>query len=74
MASGRPGRRKQCADEVVARVVDMHLQKIGYGTIAAVLNSEGVPTPAGKDRWLRSYVDRLLHTKYAEEIIRKRQG
>jgi hypothetical protein len=72
MAPGGPGRRKQCADEVVARIVDMHLQEIGYGTIAAALNSEGVPTPAGKPRWLRSHVDRVLHTRYAAEVIRAR--
>jgi hypothetical protein len=33
-----------------------------------MLNAEQVPTPAGGSRWLKSHVDRLLHTKYTREI------
>ena len=37
--------------------------------ISVVLNDEGVPMPGGGSRWLKSSVDRLLHTKYAREIL-----
>ncbi|WP_440072254.1 recombinase family protein [Streptosporangium sp. OZ121] len=37
--------------------------------IGEVLNAEGVPTPAGRARWAKSYVDRLLHTRHVQQEI-----
>jgi hypothetical protein len=42
-----------------------------YAQISAVLNAEGVPTPMGRPRWLKSSVDRLLHTQYIRDILEK---
>ncbi len=36
-----------------------------------MLNAEGVPTPTGRPRWHKAYVDRLLHTRYVEELIKE---
>jgi hypothetical protein len=43
-------------------------QGLSYAEISAELNCEGIPTPAGRPVWHKSYVDRLLHTQYAQEI------
>ena len=67
----RPGRPPCCSRELAERVVELHRQGLSLGQICAVLNVEGVPTPTGKTRWLKSSVDRLLHTRYAQEIIEK---
>ena len=56
------------------RVVRLRVQGLSYGKISAALNEEGVPTPAGGSQWLRSYVDRLLHTRYAMEILAGEAG
>jgi hypothetical protein len=40
-----------------------------YGQICITLNAKQIPTPLGGPRWLRSHVYRLLHTRYAQEII-----
>jgi len=37
--------------------------------ISTVLNVEGVPTPTGRPRWLRSSVDRVLKTQYTRDLI-----
>lgn len=57
-----------CPREIVIRVVTLRKDGLSYGAISAVLNREGVPTPAGRPVWHKSYVDRLLHTRYASEI------
>ena len=64
-----PGRPPGCPREIVIRVAGLRREGLSYAAISAVLNAEGVPTPAGRSRWHRSYVDRLLHTRYAMEII-----
>jgi hypothetical protein len=56
--------------EVVLQVVSLHHQGFSYRAISDILNAEGLSTPAGRPRWQRSYVDRLLHTHYVEEILR----
>jgi|HubBroStandDraft_1064217.scaffolds.fasta_scaffold1025413_2 hypothetical protein len=65
----RPGRPPCCPLEVALRVVDLRRQGLSYAEISAVLNAEGVPTPAGRPRWQRSYVDRLLHTRYVVDLL-----
>jgi hypothetical protein len=64
----RPGRPSACQREIVIRVVELRRQGLSYCAIGAVLNREGIPTPAGRPVWHKSYVDRLLHTQYAREI------
>jgi len=64
----RPGRPPVCAREVVIRIIELRRQGLSYSTISAVLNHEGVPTPMGRPVWHKSYVDRLLHTRYAMEL------
>ena len=51
------------------RVIHLRAQGLSYAMISAALNAEGVPTPAGKPKWLRSYVDRPLHTRWVKEIL-----
>jgi Recombinase len=64
----RPGRPPTCPLEVVIRVVELHRRGLSYAEISVVLNREGIPTPAGRPVWQKSYVDRLLHTRYAQDI------
>ncbi|WP_436757936.1 recombinase family protein [Streptosporangium sp. V21-05] len=72
--SGR-GRPPSCPPEVVSRVIQLRTQGFSLTEIGEVLNAEGVPTPAGGPRWAKSYVDRLLHTRHAQqEIAMQRQG
>lgn len=65
----RPGRPPSCPREILIRVVELRRQGLSYGAIAAVLNREGVPTPGGGTLWYKSCVDRLLHTRYAMELM-----
>jgi len=64
----RPGRPSACPREIVIHIVELRRQGLSYAEISAKLNRAGVPTPAGRPVWHKSYVDRLLHTRYAEEI------
>ena len=64
----RPGRPPACPLAVVIRVAELRRQGLSYAEISLVLNREGIPTPAGRPVWHKSYVDRLLHTRYAREI------
>jgi hypothetical protein len=64
----RPGRPPVCPRAIVIRIIDLRRQGLSYGAISAVLNSEGIPTPAGRPVWRKSSVDRLLHTRYAREL------
>ena len=52
----------------IPQVIELHLQGLSYAQISAILNAEGIPTPMGRPRWLKSYVDRLLHTRYTREM------
>jgi len=63
------GRPPCCPRELAARVIQLHYQGLSYERIAAILNDEGVPLPAGGTRWLKSSVDRLLHTRYARQLL-----
>lgn len=64
----RAGRPPACPLAVVIRVVELRRQGLSYAEISVVMNREGIPTPAGRPVWQKSYVDRLLHTRYAREI------
>ena len=47
----------------------MRRRDLTYEQISDVLNAEGIPTPLGRPVWFKSSVDRLLHTRYVEELI-----
>ena len=65
----RPGRPPACPLEVVIYVVELRNLGLSYADISMTLNREGIPTPAGRPVWRKSYVDRLLHTRYADGNI-----
>ena len=73
-AARRPGRRPACPEDIVIRVVDMRRQGLSYAQIRDVLNAEGIPTPLSRARWLKSSVDRLLHTRHAMELQEQRMS
>ena len=62
------GRPPCCTPELAIFVIGLRRQGLTLAQISAVLNREGVPTPDGRLIWQKSYVDRLLHTRYAREI------
>lgn len=66
--SGRRGRPPACPLGIVMLAVELRRQGLSYAGISAVLNREGIPTPAGRPTWRKSSVDRLLHTRYAREL------
>ena len=68
LQSRRPGRPPSCPREIVMWAIELRRQGLSYAEISAELNREGIPTPAGRPVWRKSYVDRLLHTRYAQEI------
>ena len=68
----RPGRPPACPLEVVIHVVELRNQGLSYADISAQLNREGISTPTGRPIWHKSYVDRLLHTRYVTEISEQR--
>jgi len=70
----RPGRPPVCPYEIVIRVIELRGQGLSYRAISVVLNREGVPTPAGKSVWSKSYVDRLLHARYVTELWAERDA
>jgi Recombinase len=66
----RPGRPPACPRETVMRTITLRDQGMSYQKIADTFNAEGVQTPEGS-LWLKSSVDRLLHTQHAEAIRRE---
>lgn len=64
----RPGRPPCCPPELAVRILRMHRQGLSLQAIADVLNLDGVPTPTGRPHWSKSSVDRLLHTRYVQDI------
>ena len=64
----RRGRPPVCTRELALRVVRLQRQGLSYREIAVALNAEGIRTPFGLP-WRKAHVDRLLHTRYAREII-----
>ncbi|GIH78888.1 recombinase family protein [Planobispora longispora] len=65
----RRGRPPCCPPEVVRRIIALRSQGSSLAAISRILNEEGVRTPAGGRVWQKSYVDRLLHTRYARELL-----
>jgi Recombinase len=63
------GRPPCCSPELAIRVIHLHAEGLSYERIAMLLNAEGVPMPGGGTHWLKSSVDRLLHTRYAEQLL-----
>ncbi|WP_373282665.1 recombinase family protein [Nocardia takedensis] len=57
------GRPPSVHDSVVHRIMTMRHDGVGYRGICAVLNQEGVPTPAGSRHWYPSHISRLLYTR-----------
>jgi hypothetical protein len=62
------GRPPCCPVELAIRILRLRALGLSYAKICDVLNAEEVSTPSGGSRWLKSHVDRLLHTKYIQEI------
>lgn len=46
----------------------MRRDGLSYVQICTVLNAARIPTPMGGSRWQKSHVDRLLHTKWVQEL------
>ena len=65
----RRGRPPCCPRELAIRVIQLRRQGLSLGAISDLLNAERVPTPTGRPRWHKAYVDRLLHTRYVQELI-----
>ena len=65
----RPGRPPCCSREVAVHVVQLRQRGLSYEQIANALNAERIPTPMGGSHWQKSHIDRLLHTKYIQNII-----
>lgn len=70
-ASANRGRERPpcCSRELAIRVIELRRRSLSYAHICDALNQEQVPTPMGGSRWLKSHVDRLLHTRYVENLI-----
>lgn len=63
-----PGRPPSCPPELTERIIRMREAGCSYEGIAGVLNAESVPLPCGGSRWLKSSIDRILHTRYATRL------
>jgi len=68
-ANRRRGRPPCCSRELAVRTIELRQAGLSYAQICTVLNTEQVPTPMGGSRWLKSHVDRLLHTHYVRDIM-----
>jgi hypothetical protein len=73
-AAAAPARRSRgrppcCHRELAVHVIQLRRRGLSYEQIAGLLNADGVPTPLGSSRWLKSHVDRLLHTRWMQELI-----
>lgn len=68
-APRRPGRPPCCSRALAVRIIQLRRGDLSYEQIANVLNAERLPTPMGGSRWLKSHVDRLLHTRWVKDII-----
>jgi hypothetical protein len=70
-ASRRRGRPPCCPPELAIRIIRLRRQGLSYAAISATLNAAGIPTPTGRPLWRKAYVDRLLHTRYVEDLVRE---
>lgn len=62
------GRPPCCPRELAVRIVLLRSQGLSLTHIAKMLNDDHVPTPMGGPHWRKSHVDRVLHTRYAQDI------
>ena len=51
--------------EVVRMIFDYYLSGASLGKVADMLAEKRVPSPAGKERWTRAAIDKLLSNKEA---------
>jgi hypothetical protein len=66
----RQGRPPSCPREVAVKIIVMRRrQGLSLMQICIRLNAQGVPTPSGQPFWQKSYVDRLLRTRYVQDLI-----
>lgn len=63
-----PGRPPCCTRELMVYVLTLREQGLSIRAIATRLNAESIPTPTGRLRWNHSNVDRLLATRFAQEV------
>lgn len=70
-APKRRGRPPCCPRELAIQVIQLRRRGLSYAKISAVLNADGIPTPAGRPLWQREYVDRLLHTQHVRDILKE---
>jgi len=70
----KAGRPPCCSRQLAVRIIQLRHRGLSYEQIANVLNAEQVPTPMGGTRWLKSHVDRLLHTRWVQDIISELNG
>jgi hypothetical protein len=68
------GRPPACPRELAMYIIELRHRGLSYEQIAEVLNDERVPTPMGGSRWLKSHVDRLLHTRWVQAIAEGLSG
>jgi hypothetical protein len=73
MSRGR-GRPPVCSRELAVHIIELRRRGLSYGQICTTLNTERVPTPLGGSLWQKSHVDRLLHTRYVQDIMRELDG
>ena len=68
----QPGRPPGCHRDLVIRMYHLHYgQRVSYERVSEIFNAEGVPLPGGGSRWLRSSVERVMHTNYGKAIGRE---
>ena len=70
-APRRRGRPPCCPRELAIQIIQLRRLSLSYAQISDVLNADSVPTPTGRPRWHREYVDRLLHTQYVRDILKE---
>ncbi len=69
MSAGRgPGRPSLCPPHVLTAVVIMYMDGMSYAAISDALDARGIPTPAGRSRWQRAHVWRLVRTAAAARV------
>jgi hypothetical protein len=68
LEGGERGRPPACPPELALRMIQMRRAGMTYEAISDVLNAEGVPMPCGGSRWLKSSIDRILHSRYATRL------
>lgn len=67
-APRRRGRPPCCSPDLAIRIIRLRRQGLSHAAISDILNAEGIPTPAGRPLWRRNYVERLLHTRYVQDL------